>query len=229
MMDDPCQLQSDDLRQLEHLRSLNELHILLSRSGRCLHFDNDGMERLLLRHGRTLQHLTLGRFEQVDVEHIGCHCRHLSSLVLEGNRSYRWTEERQLPVPQSLTKVHITVRDQDPHDGDVQPIDVPPWCLVALMSSPRLQQLKITACHTLDDAIFISSGASPRLHSLELESCPNFTAASLWNVLDRSDYLSCLKVYRCSSINDSNVIDIRTSITVHNWDLQLDYYRDEDT
>lgn len=232
IIDGPGLLQAEDLQQLKLLNSLTELYVVLGPSFSSSLRYGDAIDSVLARHGNSMQNLTLGRFEEVDIERIALHCRHLESMVFEQNLNYRWSDgAAKLQPLHSLRKLHIKVRDQDSvsRTRSMQLRDVAPWNLADVVASPQLRELKVTACLTLDDVIFAcGGGVSPLLRTVELESCPNVSIDGLWHVLRRSECLSTLKIFRCGSISEMDVDSIRAQSVANCWDLHIDYYKDSD-
>lgn len=213
---------------MEHLHNLRELHVVLgSYCSPQLQLDfRQGFDAILLKHGSSLRHLSLGRIRNVDLERITRYCRQLSSLSLELNHSY-CSEAEMTNTIRSLAKLHVTIRDRESYDENESCYDVPATCLAALISSPRIRQIKITACQTINDQILLENVSGLHLESLELESCSNISMQSLWSVIGRSKHLSSLKIYRCRLVNDRDIAELDSTIDDQHWDLDLDYYCDD--
>lgn len=218
---------AEELQALEHLHSLRELTVVLGRySSPELQLDfREGFNTILVKHGPALRHLTLGRIRNVDLERVARYCRQLSSLSLELNHSYH-SEELMTSTIRSLAKLHLTIRDCEIDDENEQSRDVPTSCLAALISSPSMRQIKITACQTIDDQVLFESVVGQYLESLELESCINISMPSIWYVINCSKHLSNLKIYRCRLVNDRDIAELYSTIEEQHWDLDLDYYCD---
>jgi len=216
IIDCPSHLSAKDLRSLELLNSLSELNVVSD------HLDfKEAFDGLLVRHGATLKHLTLGRIRNVDLGRIQRFCRRLSSLELRHNENY-CGEPAFLKID-SLEKFILAVRDRKP--GSDSDRDVPASTLATLLSAGALKGVKITASLNVNDDNLSSLGGGP-LESLELESCPSFSMKGLLDVIHRSKELTALKVYRCVSISDDNLQDLSRMIDRVQWDLDLDYYHD---
>lgn len=228
-IDGPSQLLAEELQALEALDCLRELHVVLDRcssTGVLLDF-REGFDSILLKHGSSLQSLTLGRIANVDINRIVRFCRQLTSLTLERNYSYCTETAPGGPVG-LLAKFHVAIRDLEANDEELDlSWDVPPSCLALLLGSPSLRHLKLTACQTIDDRILASCLASCALEDLELESCASISMNSIWRIVHQSKYLSTLKIYRCVLVTDENVTDLCRLANEQHWDLEFDYYRDE--
>ena len=200
---------AEELQALEHLHSLRELNVILGSYGSPeLQLDfREGFSAILIKHGPSLRHLSLGRIRNVDLEMIARYCRQLSSLSLELNHSYR-SEELMTNTIRSLAKFHLSIRDSDLEDENDQNRDVPAFCLTALISSPSM------------------SVVSHHLESLELESCSNISMPSIFYVINCSKHLTNLKIYRCELVNDRDIAELYSTIDEQHWDLDLDYYND---
>ncbi|XP_057372244.1 F-box/LRR-repeat protein 20-like isoform X2 [Daphnia carinata] len=207
IIDGPSHLLAKELQSLEHLV--------------CLRFD-----LILLKHGPTLEHLSLGRIHNVNLQRIAHYCRQLASLSLESNHSYDHTETSTRTI-QYLSKFHVIIRDRERVDVDDSVRDVPGLCLSALISSTNMKQIKIRACQTLDDDIFIEKLVGHNLETLELESCSYISMKSLWSVVERSERLSNLKVYRCQLVNYHEIATLHAVINEQHGDLAVDYYSDD--
>ena len=217
IIDCPSHLSARDLRSLEHLDRLNELHVISD------HLDfQEALEGVLIRHGATLRHLTLGRISNVNLGRIARLCHHLSSLELERNQNYCCGELIVQRI-ESLEKLTLAVRDKN--SGEDAHRDVAALTLGTLFSAGGLKRIKITASHNVNEDTLSSLGGG-LLETLELESCPNLSMESLGNVIYRSKKLSLLKVYRCQLISDKNMQDLRELIGHMHWALDLDYYHD---
>lgn len=227
-IDGPSLLLAKDLQSLEHLLCLRELHVLLaSNRSSVLQLDFlEGFDLILLKHGRTLQHLSLGRIRNVNLHRIARDCRQLSSLSLELNHSYEQTEV-PMDTIQCLSKFHVIVRDRESTRANDSIRDIPASCLSGLLSSASMKQIKIRACQTLDDTILVEKVGGRDLETLELETCRNITMSSLWLVIERSKRLSNLKVYGCQLVNHREIDELYTTISEQNWDLYVDYYSDD--
>ena len=218
---------AEELQALEHLHSLRELNVILGSYGSPeLQLDfREGFSAILIKHGPSLRHLTLGRIRNVDLEMIARYCRQLSSLSLELNHSYH-SEELMTNTIRSLAKFHLSIRDSDLEDENDQNRDVPAFCLTALISSPSMRQIKITACQTINDQVLFESVVSHHLESLELESCSNISMPSIFYVINCSKHLTNLKIYRCELVHDRDIAELYSTIDEQHWDLDLDYYND---
>lgn len=216
-------LPAEDLRALDHLHLLRELHVVLERNANAgLYLDfRDAFDGLLVKHGATLLQLSLGRIRDVDLHFISQTCPQLCSLTLERNRSY---SSKCIPLSMKLVHFHLTVRDRESNDEAGR--NIPAVDLSAILSSSSLKHVKIAACQTIDDATL--SVISPRLESLELESCPNVSMSSLWKVIEQP-CLTSLKIYRCRQITRRDIAELYQKMEQLNWDLVLDYYSDDDS
>lgn len=217
---------AEELQVLGQLNCLRELRVVLSNYTKpelLLDF-REGFDLILTKHGSTLQHLSIGRIRNVDLERIANYCHDLTSLSLELNHSYKYGEAST--TIQSLSKLNVSVRDRESNDEDDSNHDIPGPFLAALMSSPIMRQIKITACKSLDDQILSESVAGHDLQSLELESCSSISMKSLWFVIDHSKSLSNLKVYRCQLVNGREIAKLHRMIEEQYWDLDVDYYSD---
>lgn len=218
----------EDLQALEHLNSLVELHVVLGHYSNNPELQLDfrkGFDVILDRHGSSLRNLTLGRIRNVDIERIARCCRQLSSLSLELNYSYQ-PEELGIEAVRSLGKLHLSVRDREFEEEEESNRDVPVPYLAALISSPNIRHIKITASQTIDDQTLRVNLVGQYLESLELESCSNISMQSLWYVVGRSKRLTNLKLYRCRQVTDQDINELDNAIDEHHWDLDLDYYCD---
>ena len=218
MIDCPSHLSARDLWSLEHLDRLNELYVV---SDHCDY--QEALDGVLVRHGATLRHLTLGKIRNVDLGRIAHLCRQLSSLELERNQNY--CGELIVPRIESLEKLTLAVRDQNLNSGDDAHRDITAFTLGTLLSAGGLKRVKITASDNVNEDTLSSLGDG-LLETLELESCHNLSMGSLCNVISRSNELSVLKVYRCQLISDKNMQDLRELIGHMHWALDLDYYHD---
>lgn len=228
IIDGPSLLLAKELQSLEHLVCLRELHVLLASNNSSefqLNF-REGFDLILLKHGPTLEHLSLGRIHNVNLQQIARYCRQLTSLSLESNHSYDHTESSTETI-QCLSKFHVIIRDRERVDVDDSVRDVPGSCLSALISSKNMKQIKIRACQTLDDDILVNALVGPNLETLELESCSNISMKSLWLVAERSERLSNLKVYRCQLVNYREIAELYAVINEQHCDLDVDYYSDD--
>ena len=233
-IDGPAQLLATDLQALEHLHCLRELHVVLGRyTNPEFHPEfRPAFDSVLAKHGSNLRHLALGRVHNVDLHRIATHCRHLSSLLLELNHSYRIADDPHPPIrPEALfpalVKLSVLVRDREPNDVDQFIRDIPDNCLVELISSKEMRHLKITACQSIDDRILYNIGGGGDWEKLELESCANISMDGLWFVIGRSTSLSILKIYRCRLIKQCDIVQLEQTIGQQQWDLSVDYYSDD--
>lgn len=185
----------------------------------------EGFDAILLKHGPSLRHLSLGRIRNIDLERIARYCRQLTSLSLEFNHSY-CSETEMTNNIRSLAKLYVTIRDRESYDENESSRDVPETCLTAFMSSPNIRQIKITACQSINDQVLLESLVGNNLESLELESCSNVSMQSLWSVISRSQRLTNLKVYRCRLVNSRDITELYSAIDDQQWDLDVDYYCD---
>jgi hypothetical protein len=225
IIDSPSLLLAEELQVLEHLHCLRELRVVLgsyTRSELLLDF-REGFDLILTKHGSTLQHLSIGRIRNVDLERIALYCHELTSLSLELNHSYREASTTMATI-QPLSKLNVSVRDRKSSEDSDH--DIPASCLAALISSPSMRQIKITASQNMSDQIVSESIVGHDLDSLQLESCSNISMKSLWFVINHSKRLSNLKVYRCQLVVDREIAELYRMIEEQRWDLDVDYYPD---
>lgn len=225
-IDSPSLLMAEELQTLVHLHCLRELRVVLSsytKTEILLDF-REGFDLILKKHGSTLQHFSIGRIRNVDLGRIANYCQNLTSLSLELNHSYKYGEASN--TIQSLFKLNVSVRDRESNDEDDSNHDIPGPCLAALIASPNMRQIKITACKNLDDQILSECVVGQDLQTLELESCSKISMKCLWSVIDRSKCLSNLKVYRCQLVNGREITKLYRMIEEQHWDLDVDYYSD---